>query len=256
MSKQPLTYKQVVEMMEKEYTLIYLDPSNNLNSLTQTLNDCITNKSVDDLFDQINYTYDEAEAYRKDEIVEELKAKCTEQGYSEEEIEEVFERYTIELRDEISERDSDGERLTETLLRNTDEQLVRIEMHSNYDCINSHQFERVYSYEQSYFGDMVDALCLNPSKVQSEFEGAGLKCEGAFPDKVERNGKEYVSYLSFATEISNSVTPANLLTFMGKLNIEELYKADFIVGQVTIPKGNCCGLYSPSNGGGSLMEME
>ncbi|MFR9610186.1 MAG: hypothetical protein SNI87_00350, partial [Rikenellaceae bacterium] len=134
MTTQPLTYEHITSLMDKEYTLIYLDPSNNLNSLTQTLNDCITNKSVDDLFEQINYTYDEAEAYRKDEIVEELKAKCTEQGYSEEEIEEIFERYTIELRDEISERDSDGERLTETLLRNTDEQLVRIEMHSNYDC--------------------------------------------------------------------------------------------------------------------------
>ncbi len=256
MTPQTLTYSAIVEIMDKSYTLLYLDQSNNLNSLTQSINDCIFNKSADELFDQIDYTYDEAGAYRKDEIIEELKTKCREQGYSDAEVEEVFEEYTIELRDKISERAGDGESLTTTLLRNTDEQEVRIEMHSNYDCINSHHFEGSYSYQESYFGDMVDALYLNPAKVKSEFESVGIVCDGDFPDKAERNGNEYVSYQSFATEISNSVSSANLLTFIGKINIEELYNIGFSVGQVTIPKGNRCGLYSPSQGGGSIMEME
>ena len=52
--------------------------------------------------------------------------------------------------------------------KNTDEIRVRVEMLSNYECINSNWLESQegYRYKESYFGDMIDALNLNPSKVK------------------------------------------------------------------------------------------
>ena len=43
---------------------------------------------------------------------------------------------------------------------------------------------------------------------------------------------------------------------MAKIRLDDLYDADFSVNNVTIPKGNYCGLISPSFGGGSMLEME
>ncbi|MFI3306572.1 MAG: hypothetical protein R3Y68_08705 [Rikenellaceae bacterium] len=254
MTAQPLTTEHIIEMMEENYTLIYLDRSNNLDSHTQLIGDCIRAESADTLFEQMGYWYDIAECGRVEEIVEGLKESCNEQGYSDTEIEELFDNEAETIRQAIMDRDDSD--IINTLLKNTSPIPIRIEMHSNYDCINSHHFEGGYSYERSYFGDMVNALNLNPRKVKSIFEQSGIECFGEFPDKADRNGNELVSYLSFATEISNSVSPANLLTFMATVNVSELYEADFKVESLTIPKGNSCGLYSPSQGGGSIMEME
>ncbi|OON98907.1 MAG: hypothetical protein ATN35_03180 [Epulopiscium sp. Nele67-Bin004] len=102
---------------------------------------------------------------------------------------------------------------------------------------------------------MVDALNLNPKRVKELFESEDIECVGEFPDLAERDGNELVSYDSFATEVSNSISPANLLTFMAKVDVSELYERGFAVDEITIPKGNSCGLYSASSGGGSLLEM-
>ena len=40
------------------------------------------------------------------------------------------------------------------------------------------------------------------------------------------------------------------------MNLNELYNAEFSLNEVIIPKGNCCGLFSSTFGGGSLLEME
>ncbi|MFI3306470.1 MAG: hypothetical protein R3Y68_08175 [Rikenellaceae bacterium] len=254
MTAQPLTTEQIIEMMEENYTLVYLDRSNNLDSHTQLIGDCIRAESADTLFEQMGYWYDIAECGRVEEIIEGLKESCNEQGYSDAEIEELFDNEAETIRQAIMDRDDSD--IINTLLRNTDPIPIRIEMHSNFDCINSHHFEGSYSYDKSYFGDMVNALNLNPRKVKEIFEQSGIECFGEFPNMSERNGNEVVSYLSFATEISNSVSPANLLTFMATINVSELYEAGFKVESLTIPKGNSCGLYSPSQGGGSIMEME
>ncbi|MFI3306519.1 MAG: hypothetical protein R3Y68_08430 [Rikenellaceae bacterium] len=254
MTASTLTTEQIIEMMEENYTLVYLDHSNNLDSHTQLISDCIRAESADTLFEQMGYWYDIAECGRVEEIIEGLKESCNEQGYSDAEIEEIFDSESETIRQAIMDRDDSD--IINTLLKNTSPIPIRIEMHSNFDCINSHHFEGSYGYNKSYFGDMVNALNLNPRKVQEIFEQSGIECYGEFPDKAERNGNEVVSYLSFATEISNSVSPANLLTFMATINVSELFEAGFKVESLTIPKGNSCGLYSPSQGGGSIMEME
>lgn len=249
-----LTVPQLYTMMDKHYTLVYLDNSYNLNNSTKILTECIKEKSTTPLLEHISDWFSDYEQDRIADIIKELKSVCSKQGYSNEQIELFFEENDNLIREEIYNRDDSN--VIEILLHNTNDMPIRIEMHSNYDCINSHYFEEQYSYNNTYFGDMVDRLNLNPDEVKRVFTEHGIKCDGYFPNLVERNGNEAVSYLQFAQEISNSVSPANLLTFMARINVMELYKAEFTIGQVTISKGNCCGLYSPTHGGGSIMEME
>jgi hypothetical protein len=129
-------------------------------------------------------------------------------------------------------------------------------MFSNYDCINSFWLESQggYSYEESYFGAIVDALNLNPSKVKTLLLQHNVKCNGKFPNKANRNGKEYVNYEDFFQELENQSCGACLLVFVGKIHL-----SDFVTSQpiksITIPKGNNCGLFSKFQGGGSLIEM-
>lgn len=144
------------------------------------------------------------------------------------------------------------------LIKNTDDIPVRVEMLSDYDCINSNWLESQdgYRYEESYFGDMVDALNLNPARVKKTLKEKGYKTCGRFPDKKHRDGKEQVSYRQFYQELVNSCCGANLLTYIGKVSLKELYDTGFSFKEVIIPKGNCCGLFSSMYGGGSLLEME
>lgn len=136
---------------------------------------------------------------------------------------------------------------------------VRIEMVSNYDCINSHYFETSgsggYEYEASYFGDMVNALNLNPAKVKKMLQQHDVKCFGRWPNIKSRDGKEYVSYDDFYQELVNSCCGANLLVFLGTLNLEDFLNTDGEIDKVIVPKGNNLGLYSSCYGGGSVLEM-
>ena len=63
-------------------------------------------------------------------------------------------------------------------------------------------------------------------------------------------------YEQFYEELINSCCGANLLVYIGRVNLNELYNAEFSLSEVIIPKGNCCGLFSSTFGGGSLLEME
>ena len=128
----------------------------------------------------------------------------------------------------------------------------------NYDCINSCWLESQggYRYKESYFGDMIDTLHLNPAKVKKALTEKGYTVYGRFPNKKYRDGKEQVSYEDFCQELENSCCGANLLTYIGLVNLRDLYDADFKIKEVIIPKGNTCGLFSSMYGGGSLIEME
>ena len=131
-------------------------------------------------------------------------------------------------------------------------------MLSNYDCINTCWLESQGGFRcrESYFGDMIDTLDLNPAKVKKIFVEKGYTVYGRFPNIKSRDGKEQVSYEDFCQEMENSCCGANLLTYIGIVNLKDLYDAAFKVREVTIPKGNTCGLFSTMYGGGSLIDME
>ena len=252
-----LTMEFVKSLMDKSYTLVWVDYNDNLDNCRDTIQKCLEERSCESLWEKVDEWYGDAEWEAVREIVSKLKDECIRfHDFGEEEVEEFFEEHEDEIREEIYDR-NDSDTLKE-LLKNTDDIPVRVEMLSNYDCINSNWLESQegYRYKESYFGDMIDALNLNPAKVKKMLVEKGYTVYGRFPDKKYRDGKEQVSYEQFYQELINSCCGANLLTYIGKVSLQELYDAGFSLGEVIIPKGNCCGIFSSMYGGGSLLEME
>lgn len=252
-----LTLDFVKSLMEQSYTLVWTDYNDNLDNHLDVIRKCLDRRNCDCLWEKAGEWYGDAEYEAVHGIMEKLKEECfVFNDFDEHEVDAFFDEYEDEIRDEIySRNDSD---VVKDLIRNTDDIPIQVEMLSNYDCINSNWFESQgdYSYEESYFGDMVDSLNLNPAKVKKLLTGHGCKVYGRFPNRKGRNGKEQVSYEQFYTELINSCCGANLLTYIGKVSLKDLYDAGFSLKEVIIPKGNCCGLFSSTYGGGSLLEME
>lgn len=243
-------------LMDDNYSLSYVDYRESLDNSLDTIEKCLEAKNSDALHEKLDEWYSQQEYESVYNIMEDLKKELVKSGYKKWEAEKFFEENEEEIKNEIYSRD-DSDPLKD-LLRNTNKIPVRVELLSNYDCINSHWLESSggYSYEESYFGDMVDTLNLNPCKVKKILLEQGEKTIGQFPDKRSRNGKEQVSYEQFYEELENSCCGANLLTYVATVDVQKLYDAGFNLSEIVIPKGNKCGLYSSMQGGGSLMEMD
>ena len=247
----------VKPLMKRSYTLVWTDYSDNLDNHHDIIQDCLNKRSCESLEEKVYNWYSESEWTAVCEAIGKLKEKCIKQyGFDEDVVDAFFDEHEDEIRDEIYSRDDSG--VLKELIRNTDDIPVRVEMLSNNDCINSNWFESQcgYRYDESYFGDMIDSLNLNPAKVKKLLTGHGYKVYGRFPNRKTRDGKEQVSYEQFYEEMLNSCCSANLLVYVGKVSLKDLYDADFSVDEVIIPKGNYCGLFSSAFGGGSLLEME
>ena len=252
-----LTLDFVKSLMEPAYTLVWTDYNDNLDDHRGLIQKCLDNKNCEELWEKADEWYSDAEWEAVREIIAKLKEGCTVSGdFDEEDVDDFFDGHEDEIRDEIYNRnDSD---VLKDLIKRTDDIPIRVEMLSNYDCINSNWFESQggYRYEESYFGDMVDTLNLNPAKVKKLLLEHGYEVHERFPNRKSRDGKEQVSYEQFYQELVNSCCGANLLTYIGQVNLKELYDAGFSLKEIVIPKGNCCGLFSSMYGGGSLLEME
>ncbi len=247
----------VKSRMDGSYNLISVDWRDNLNEHTTIIMECLEKRSAGPLHGFFDTYFGNTESEAVDEAVSQLKSALERDGWDEEDIEAFFTEHEEEIRSEIYNR-SDNDDI-EDMLRYTADIPVRIEMLSNHDCINSHWFEGEggFSYEESYFGDMIDALGLNPMRVEQLLASHGDKVCGCFPDMKEREGKELVSYEQFHEEHINSSCGANLLTFIATINPVELYESGFnLPSKLTIPAGNKCGLFSSTYGGGSILEME
>ena len=243
--------------MEPAYTLVWTDYNDNLDNHYDIIQKCLDKRNCECLWEKTDEWYCDAEWEAVSEIIAKLKEECAVfHDFDEEEVDVFFDEHEDDIRDEICSRnDSD---VLKDLIRNTDDIPVRVEMLSNYDCINSNWFESQggYGYEESYLGDMIDSLNLNPVKVKKLLAEHGYKTYGHFPNRRSRNGKEQVSYEQFYDELVNSCCGANLLVYIGRVSLKELYDTGFSPSEVVIPKGNCCGLFSSMYGGGSLLEME
>jgi hypothetical protein len=143
------------------------------------------------------------------------------------------------------------------LCRNTPDLNVRIEMFSNYDCINSHWLESDggYTADGSYFGDAIRQLGLDPSRVKGMLRHKGVKVYGNW--RSRKDHKRIVEYgARLFEEIENRSCGANLLTFTGTLDVYTALTTNWKKKpRVTIPKGNYCGFFSNFQGGGSMMDL-
>ena len=103
-----------------------------------------------------------------------MRSHCIDfHNFEKEEVEVFFEEHDDEIRDEIRERDDST--TVNDLIKNTRDIPIRVEMLSNYDCINSCWLESQggFRYKESYFGDMIDTLHLNPAKVKKALTEKG-----------------------------------------------------------------------------------
>ena len=246
----------VESIMDEKYTLVWVDYRESFDENRDLLQKCLEKQGCEDLWSKVEDWYEDAEEQATLEIIKGLKSHCIDfHDFEEDEVEAFFEEHDDEIRDEIRERDDST--TVNDLIKNTRDIPIRVEMLSNYDCINSCWLESQggFRYKESYFGDMIDTLRLNPAKVKKALTDKGYTVYGRFPNRKYRDGKEQVSYEDFCQELENSCCGANLLTYIGLVNLRDLYDADFKIKEVIIPKGNTCGLFSSMYGGGSLIEM-
>jgi len=251
-----ITLEQVLELLPKEVQLIYVDYNDNLDEHLKLIQKCINDKCLDALYEAIDDWYIDSSDYGYNSVIEDLKNNI-ENTFDIEDAQDILEEFEDEVRDAIYERDTSN--VLEDLLSNTSSIPVRVTMYSNYDCINSHWFETSgnggYSYKESYFGAMVDALKLNPKKVKELLKSKEVNTFGVFPNLKYREGKELVSYEDFWQELENSSCGANLLTFVGTIDVSSILDFEKLF-KIRIPKGNNCGLFSSFQGGGSVIEMK
>jgi len=255
MTTTKITFEEIKDLLPTRTSLYYVDRNDSLDEHTKIIEKCIENKSADALYEAIDEWYQDSPFYEFESLDKDLVSDiCSKFEIEEDEAEELLEEYRDEINDHYY--SVDDSTVLKDLIRNTSSVEVRIPLYSNYDCINSHHFEGGYSYRESYFGDMVDVLNLNPAKVKKLLVENNVEVYGSFPNYKHREGKELVSYADFWQELENSSCGANLLVFTGLLNLQDLLDKDFKVVELTIPKGNNCGLFSSTYGGGSVLEME
>lgn len=247
-----------ISRLDEKYHLVYIEYKSNLNQSGRVIQDCIEAKSGDQLFDinddwisdnvfeSANYYLDEIKSdILSDGSLEHLHPFVDEWLETDDNRAEI--RYMIEDRDESTP--------FQDLINNT-RLNARATLYTNYDCLlHNYDMGNTYSYEE-YVKDIIDVLNLNPFWVRQTFTKCGINTVGNFPDIRKRNGKEAVSYMSFAEELLNQ-TSYSLLTFAGVLPLQKLIDNHFgEIKYIVVPKGNYCGMFSDWRGGGSLMEMQ
>ncbi len=253
-----LTLEVVASEMDDQYHLFSCDPRDNLKDYLNTFQECIESHSKEALYEVVDQATDDQIDEAVYEVMGELKTKLEDKGYPANEVDDFFSDYEGEIVDEIHVRDV-SEPL-EQLVNNTglDGQVCAyIDMTSSFDCVNSYELESEngFSYNKSYFGDMIDQLNLNPSKVEKLLHAEGAKTVGVYPDISARDGQEFVRYDQFVEELVNN-PDLGLLVFLTKVDLKELVDKDFDVQEVVVPKGNRCGLFFSGIGSGSNLEME
>ncbi len=135
---------------------------------------------------------------------------------------------------------------------------VVVTAHSNYDCLSSDwAMESTYEYYDSYFGDMLDFLNINPAKFKEEVDKIDyLNTGGEFPDLPERNDKEVIKIEDLLQELNNNTSPSNYI-FITRMPVDEaieFFKEKEKAEYVLIKKDTISGLFSHFQGGGSLLE--
>lgn len=135
-----LTLDFVKSLMEPSYTLVWTDYNDNLDNHLDIIRKCLDRRNCDCLWEKAGEWYGDAEYEAVHGIMEKLKEECfVFNDFDEHEVDAFFDEHEDAIRDEIySRNDSD---VVKDLIRYTDDIPIRVEMLSDYDCINSNWFE-------------------------------------------------------------------------------------------------------------------
>jgi len=253
------SFEEIKALLPKYVSLYDIDYRDNLDNSMEIISKCFDKKSADPLVELIDEMLMDSEWDSVEYYIKELKQDlCRHYDIDDDEAQEIIDEYEDNIKDYLY--GVDDSTPVRELIRNTDDVAVRVTLYSNYDCINSHHFESYscggYTYKDSYFGDVVDVLNLNPRRVKELLNKHGVNAIGNFPNYKWRDGKEYISYEHFFQELENSCCGANNLVFIGTIDLEQAYINDFNITKITIPAGNTCGFYSSFQGGGSTLEAK
>lgn len=110
-----LTMEFVKSLMDKSYTLVWVDYNDNLDNCRDTIQKCLEERSCESLWEKVDEWYGDAEWESVREIISKLKDECTGfHGFEEEEVDKFFEEHEDEIREEIYDR-NDSDTLKELL---------------------------------------------------------------------------------------------------------------------------------------------
>ena len=244
--------------MQEKYHLVYTHYDDSFNHSPDIVWKCMEEQDMYPLFELVDDCFYDNRYENSLEIIDELKDKVLsdekyahihsyiDEWMNEDENREHL-RYCIEERDHS---DPVNDLISHTRLR------ARLTQYTNYDSLPAnYDMQNTYQYVD-YFKNIVDTLHLNPAKVRQTFIKKGINAEGNWVNLVYRNGREAVEYDAFADEILNQGCNSHLV-FMGMFPLKSMYRKGFgKYHKIIVPKGNSCGLYNSSSGGGSLLGME
>lgn len=247
-----ITFEDIKSLMRDKYYLHEVDYRQEFNNI-EIIEKSINKRDMQPIFNEIQeWVTDDFSGidFVENEIKESIRDKY---DFEDGEEEEIWDKFEDEITTEIYNRDKSNP--IKDILKNTSSVPVLISLYSNYDCINSHWFESQspFEYQESYLGAIIDAMNINPQKIKQFFVGKGYECSGKWPNKKNRDGKEFISLEHFQTEFINSCCGGNLFVILGRLDLEDFMKNDGFT-KVIIPKENQFGFYSTGEGGGSCFE--
>jgi tetratricopeptide (TPR) repeat protein len=113
-----ITLQDIIDLLDKKYTLFYADYRDNLDENMEEIEKCIRSQEWDVLYESIDEWVSETCMYSLDYVYKELVREISrEYDCNTDEAEEVLDQYWYEIRDEIYDRDDSTP--IDDLLRNT-----------------------------------------------------------------------------------------------------------------------------------------
>lgn len=255
--KEMLTIDDIYDLLEESYQLRSVDETDNLNNSLVELQDCLDMGDVSFFYDLLDSYFRDRDLDAADKILYDLVEKeLGHRGITEEEVRafingsdyddldidyESYQDITDYVRSLQTFDDND---YIYTLLRQTgDNGILNVRVSGIYalepPVLSPLKFS--YSNGESAIGKAIDQLQLNPIKVADELQKLDVPYKADFPDLPKRNGNECVSYVSFANEVKDLSPELGNLTFLAKIDLVDMFKNEFLVHSITIPKGNKCG---------------
>lgn len=246
--------KLIIENLDKSYTLTFVDRDENFSEHLDEINKIlIGEKDFFELENMVNEWYEDQLNENLKEVRKNLLEKIIKNNPGmKSKVENYFEENESYIEDLILERDNSN--LVQDLLKNTGDIPVRIQLQSNYDCLNSPPYEGyLYETEGGYFSDVINALGLKHQKIKKHMKEYGLHLVG---EENYKKNKSFADEKEIVEELVNMTCGACLLTITARLKPKDLLKwiDTEKMKSITIPKENLIGFYSSWQGGGSLFD--
>lgn len=251
--------KQIIELLPTTTDVYYVDYRDQMPA--KALGCIIDHNGEGDAFeemDQLLWDWDTTDSvnYYIDEAIARL-AKA--QGVTAEELKQML-NATIDdwwdvLRDEVLDRDRSNP--FNDLARNKGNIIVKLELYSNYDCINSASCEGyTLDLSQSYLADILRVMRINPIDYQGYLDEwhdhqGGYECLNV---EDEYRGEALIDPKDVFNEHQElSIGPA-LFTIVFSLPAVDIVRN--YTGLIQVPAGAKVGFYGSFGGSGSIFEAE